>query len=145
MGKQNMYDHSIRMPLLISGPRVPKGKKVHELVYQHSLFATTCDLAGVPIPKEVEFPSLADLLKNRGNEKHDAVFSYFQNSQRAVRTKEHKLVVYPQAGMTQLFDLKRDPWEIANLAEKPAYSAVKTRLTARLQRFQRELGDELNG
>ena len=51
MGKQNMYDHSIRMPLLIAGPGVPEGRRVDALVYQHSLFATTCELAGVDPPR----------------------------------------------------------------------------------------------
>ena len=45
MGKQNLYDHSIRMPLLISGPGISPGRKVDELVYQHSLFPTTCGQA----------------------------------------------------------------------------------------------------
>ncbi len=122
MGKQNMYDHSIRMPLVVTGPGIPPGKRVDELVYQHSMFATTCELAGVPAPKSVEFPSLVDLLKGGGGEKHDAIFSYYLNFQRAVRTRQHKLIVYPQVGVTQLFDINRDPWEIENLAGKPEYA-----------------------
>ncbi|MEO7144309.1 MAG: sulfatase-like hydrolase/transferase [Bryobacteraceae bacterium] len=143
MGKQNMYDHSIRMPLLISGPGIPKGKIVDSLVYQHSLFATTCELAGLPIPKTVGFPSLAGLLDGRGAEQHDAIFSYYRNFQRAVRTKEHKLIVYPQARMTQLFDVNHDPWEIVNLAGKPEHAALERQLLSRLRRFQTELGDDL--
>ena len=48
MGKQNLYDHSTRMPLLVAGPGIPRGKRVDAMVYQHSMFATTCELAGVP-------------------------------------------------------------------------------------------------
>jgi choline-sulfatase len=113
------------------------------MVYQHSMFATTCELAGVPVPKTVEFPSLMDLLKGKGSEKHDAVFSFYRNFQRAVRTKDHKLIVYPVARETQLFDLKKDPWEMHNLAEKPEHAAVKRALLERLHRFQRELEDDL--
>jgi choline-sulfatase len=143
MGKQNLYDHSTRMPLLISGPGVLRGKKVDSMVYQHSMFATTCELAGVPVPKTVEFPSLVDLIKSKGSEKHDAVFSFYRNFQRAVRTRDHKLIVYPQAHVTQLFDLKKDPWEMHNLADKPEYAAVKGVLLERLHQFQRELEDDL--
>jgi arylsulfatase A-like enzyme len=143
MGKQNLYDHSVRMPLMISGPGIPKRKKVDALVYQHSAFATTCELAGVPIPKAVEFPSLVDLLKGKETEKHDAMFCFYRNFQRSVRTQDHKLIVYPEAGVTQLFDIKKDPWELTNLADKPEHSALKGRLMSRLQRFQRELGDDL--
>jgi arylsulfatase A-like enzyme len=143
MGKQNLYDHSTRMPLLIAGPGVPRGKKVDAMVYQHSMFATTCELAGVPVPKTVEFPSLADLIKGKGSEKHDAVFSFYRNFQRAARTKDHKLIVYPEARVTQLFDLKKDAWEMRNVAQKPRYSAVKQVLMDRLHQFQRELEDDL--
>ncbi len=144
MGKQNMYDHSIRMPLLIAGPGVPEGMRVDALVYQHSLFATTCELAGVDPPRTVEFPSLADLLKGGGGEKHDAIFSWYRGFQRAVRTREHKLIHYPQARVTQLFDIDRDPWEITNLADRPEHAALRRQLEQRLRRFQRELGDDLN-
>jgi choline-sulfatase len=143
MGKQNLYDHSIRIPLLVSGPGIPAGKRVEELVYQHSLFATTCELAGIPAPQTVEFPSLAGLLKGSGREQHDAIFSHYRHFQRAVRTHEHKLIVYPEAGVTQLFDLNRDPWEIRNLASERKHAPLRARLLERLGRLQRELADDL--
>jgi choline-sulfatase len=143
MGKQNLYDHSIHMPLLISGPGVPRGRRVSQMVYQHSLFATTCELAGVAVPKSVEFPSLADLLGAGGGAKHDAMFCYYRHFQRAVHTPEHKLIVYPEARVTQLFDLVRDPWETNNLADRKETAALKRDLLERLRRFQKELDDDL--
>ena len=92
----------------------------------------------------MEFPSLADLLKGGGGEKHDAIFSWYRGFQRAVRTREHKLIDYPQARVTQLFDIDRDPWEITNLAERPEHAALRRQLEQRLRRFQRELGDDLS-
>ncbi|HET6217129.1 MAG TPA: sulfatase-like hydrolase/transferase [Acidobacteriaceae bacterium] len=163
MGKQNLFDHSIRMPLLISGPGIAKGKKIDAMVYQHCLFATTCDLAGIAIPKTVEFPSLADLITGSSErEKYDAIFSYmewnmsamanwlkvpaiqnYRMRQRTVRTRTHKLIIYPLAGMTQLFDLEKDPWEIHDLADKHEHAALKSSLRKRLVNLQRELGDNL--
>jgi arylsulfatase A-like enzyme len=143
MGKQNLYDHSIRMPLLISGPGIPAGKRVEEMVYQHSVFATTCALAGIETPKTVEFPGLVNLLKGSGPPMHDVVFSYYRGFQRAVRTARHKLIVYPVAGVTQLFDLNKDPWEVRDLAGDPWYGPLKASLLERMHRFQRELEDDL--
>ena len=143
MGKQNLYDHSIRMPLFVTGPGIPAGKRVDEMVYQHSAFATTCDLAGIATPKTVEFPSLVDFLKGHGRPPHDAMFSYYRGFQRAVRTREHKLIVYPVAGKTQLFDLQKDPWEIRNVADEPRYRSVRASLLERLHRFQHDLEDDL--
>lgn len=144
MGKQNMYDCSIRMPLLIAGPGITAGKRVDELVYQHSMYATTCQLAGVPVPDSVEFPSIAPLLHGGNQPVHDAVFSYYEKYQRMVRTKTHKLIVYPQVQRIQLFDLEKDPWEVHDLSEDPASVSIKAELMKRLQRFQHELGDKLS-
>ena len=143
MGKQNLYDHSIRMPLMVAGPGIPAGKRIGAMVYQHSLFPTTCDLAGVRVPQSVEFPSLADLLKGKEHAPHDAMFSWYLGYQRAVRTDEYKLIVYPQAGVTQLFNVRKDPWEIQNLAERREHAALRKDLLDRLHRFQRELDDDL--
>ena len=144
MGKQSMFDHSIRMPWIINGPGVPKGKKVDELVYQHSAFATSCALANISIPKTVEFPSLADLIMGQGAPKHDAVFSRYQDFQRAVRTKDYKLIVYPQVKRTQLFDMNKDPWEITDLSASPALKPAREQLLQRLRTFQHELDDKLD-
>jgi choline-sulfatase len=143
MGKQNLYEHSVRMPWVIMGPGVPKGKRIDSLMYQHSTFATTCELAGIPVPKSVEFPSVASQIKGKAVEQHDAVFCWYQNYQRSVRTHDHKLIVYPQAKVTQLFDLKKDPWETTDVSTKPAYAATKTALLERLRKFQHDLGDDV--
>lgn len=143
MGKQNCYDHSIRIPLIFTGPGIPKGRAVESMVYQHSVFATSCELAGVTAPKTNEFPSLAGPLHGKPAPKQDAVFSFYKDFQRTVRTAEHKLIVYPQAKQTQLFDIRKDPWETRNLADDRAYAAAKGHLLERLRRYQQELGDDL--
>jgi choline-sulfatase len=142
MGKQNLYDCSVRMPLFIAGPGIPRGRVVDELVYQHSLFATTCELAGIPVPPSVEFPSLVPLL--HGNTAlHDAVFCRYIGFQRSVRTTHYKLIVYPEANRVQLFDVVQDPWETRNLADDPSLAGVKRELWSRLLAFQKELDDPL--
>ena len=144
MGKQNLYDHSTRMPYVIAGPGIPQGRKVDAFMYQHSTFATTCDLAGIPIPKSVEFPSLAAIVKG-GPDKtpHDVMFCWYRQFQRSVRTKEHKLIVYPEAKQTQLYDLRRDPWEITSLAGRREYAGTERALRDRLHKFQKDLDDEM--
>lgn len=144
MGKQNLYDCSIRMPLLISGPGVSPGSRVDESVYQHSMYPTTCELAGVPVPASVEFPSILPLLRGEKRTLHEAVFSYHRHSQRTVRTQTHKLIVYPQAQRIQLFDIQKDPWEMHDLSGETAMVSLKSDLMQQLVRLQRELDDPLN-
>ena len=144
MGKQNMYDCSVRMPLIIAGPGIRAGARSDELVYQHCLYATTCELAGVPIPHTVEFPSLVPLLHGGDQPVFDAVFSYYKSYQRMVRTKTHKLIVYPQIQRVQVFDVAKDPWEMHDLSTDASAAGIKNDLMQRLREFQKQLGDKLN-
>jgi arylsulfatase A-like enzyme len=144
MGKQNMYDCSLRIPLLISGPGIKAGSRVDELVYQHCLYATTCELAGVPVPSTVGFKSIASLLHGDKTPVYDAVFSYYRDFQRMVRTKTHKLIVYPQVKKMQVFDLEKDPWEMHDVSADRAYADVKADLMRHLKHLQVELDDPLD-
>ena len=144
MGKQNMYDCSLRMPLMIAGPGIAAGKRVDELVYQHCLYATTCDLAGIPIPKTVEFPSLAPLLRASGEPLYDTVFSYYLGFQRMVRSKTHKMIVYPEIKRIQVFDVVNDPWEMHDLVAEASAANIRRDLMQHLLQLQKELDDPLN-
>ena len=50
-GKQNVYDDSSRIPMIINGPMVPKQKTSDAIVYGFDLFPTICELTGVPAPR----------------------------------------------------------------------------------------------
>jgi arylsulfatase A-like enzyme len=119
LGKQNLYDHSIRVPLIIGGPGLPKNQRSDSFSYLLDLFPTICDLAGVARPESVEGKSLLPILKNPQAKVRDSVFAAYRNVQRAVRTDRWKLIEYNVEGKrtTQLFDMERDPWEMRNLAK----------------------------
>lgn len=61
-----------------------------------------------------------------------------------VRTKTHKLIVYPQIQRIQVFDIDNDPWEMHDLSNDPAAAGVKADLMQRLKRMQVELDDKVN-
>jgi arylsulfatase A-like enzyme len=143
MGKQNLYECSVRMPLLISGPGITPGERIDELVYQHNLYATTCDLAGVPIPSRVEFPSFAHLLRGEQRPLYDAVFCYHRHTQRSVRTKTHKMILYPEVQRIQLFNIQDDPWEMHDLSANPESMAIEEDLMQRLRQLQQQLDDPM--
>ncbi|GGH08476.1 sulfatase-like hydrolase/transferase [Silvibacterium dinghuense] len=143
MGKQNQYECSMRMPLILAGPTIPRGKRVDEMVYQHSMFATTCELAGVSVPETVGFPSLVPMLHGEPQPMYDAMFGWLEAVQRSVRTKTHKLIYYPKIERYQLFDLAQDPWEMHDLSDDPQHDELKLQLVARLRAMQQELGDTI--
>ena len=78
-GKQNLYDHSIRPPMIISGPGIPKNNKVDADIYLQDAMATSLELAGVQKPEYVEFNSYLDLAK--GNKDHyDAIYDLYEKA-----------------------------------------------------------------
>ena len=144
MGKQNQYDHSVRMPLIFVGPGIEAGRKTAAMVYLQSAFATTCDMAAIPTPGTVQFPSLLPILQGKKAKLHDSIYGAYRHLQRMVRTERWKLIRYPHNGEVQLFDLQNDPWEKTDLAEDPQHAAVVKELTAKLKDWMKKTGDTLD-
>ena len=143
MGMQNLYEHSVGVPLVFSGPGIPEGETSDALVYLFDVFPTICDLAGLEIPVGVDGKTLGPVMRHKAEKVRDLVFTTYKNVQRAVRDERWKLIRYPQVNETQLFDLKNDPHEINDLAEDPAHSAKVKEMTAHLRKWQRKLGDNV--
>lgn len=144
MGKQNQYDHSVRMPLFISGPGINPGTKSDALVYLQSIYATTCELAGLPVPQTVDFPSLKGILDGKEDNVHEAIFGNYRHFQRMVRTDKYKLILYPHIGKKQLFDLENDSEEKVNLFDDGNYIEIGNELFNKLLELQKEIGDTLH-
>lgn len=143
MGKQNLYDHSLRVPFVIAGPGIPRGRTSDALFYMQSLFATTCEMAEIPVPVTVQFPSLVPLITGSRKQLYDSLYAAFLDRQRAIRTEKWKLIRTLEAGEVQLFNVEEDPWEIHNLAADPRHAATVTGLDARLRVLMREMNDPL--
>ena len=116
MGKQNLYEDGMKVPLIVAGPGIRKGSSA-AFVYLYDLFPTLCDLVGVKIPAGIDGRSFADVLTGQHDSARDAIFLAFMESQRAIREGDWKLIRYPQVDVTQLFNLREDPNEIDNVLE----------------------------
>jgi arylsulfatase A-like enzyme len=137
MGKQNQYEHSINVPLLLAGPGIPAGLRLPAQCYLRDLYPTLCDLLGVPTPSGLDGRSLTPLLRGERTEIHEAVFGYFTDTQRMIRTADGwKLIWYPAIQRTELFHVTDDPDELRDLAAAPAHAARLTQLRACLADWQ---------
>lgn len=134
MGKQSLYEHSIHVPLLISGPGVGSAKRLDGLCYLIDIYPTLCDLIGVDTPESVEGQSLLPMIEGDGKGRSSLVFAMTE-FQRAIRDGDMKLIETAVKGtrMTQLFDLARDPWEMKNLANEPEHAGTLERLRRSLR------------
>lgn len=145
MGKQNMYDHSMRVPLMVVGPNIPKGKKIDANVYLQDIMASVLELAGVQKPEYVEFNSFMGLINGEKNESnYDAIYgTYKREAQRMIRKDNFKLIIYPKSHTTLLFDLKKDPLELDDLSSYSKYAKKIKFLFKDLITKQQEMGDDL--
>lgn len=144
IGKQNMYDHSVRVPFIVAGPGIPKDAKRDQTVYLQDVMATALDLAGIEKPAYVEFESLMDLIRDPGRESHlEYVYGAYTGTQRMITKGDYKLIVYPKINKVRLYNLKDDPQEMRDLAGKPEYEEQVTALSEELRALQREMDDKL--
>jgi arylsulfatase A-like enzyme len=144
MGKQNQYEHTINVPLILAGPGIPAGKEITAQCCLRDLYPTFCELAGLAIPATVQGKSLVPVLRGERPEIHDAVFGYYTDVQRMVRdTMGWKLVWYPMIDRFQLFHLPSDPHELRDRIDDASERARIQQLKERLQAWQREFNDPL--
>lgn len=146
VGKQNMYESSMRVPFMMVGPNVPKGKVIDEFIYLQDAMATTLDIAGVEKPNQVDFNSLLPLAVGESNKgKYEAVYGAYFGSQRMYRTKDYKMIIYPTANAVRLYDMKNDPKEIIDLAEnKGQYGDLLKKLFVEYQQLQKKMNDPVD-
>ncbi|MBI1760135.1 MAG: sulfatase-like hydrolase/transferase [Acidobacteria bacterium] len=143
LGKQNVFEHSMRTPLIIAGPGLPKGKTTRAFTYLFDIFPTLCDVLGVAAPTDLAGESLRPLWEGKKPRVRDSVFLPFLDIQRAVRDERWKLIAYPKIGHLQLFDLQTDPHETRNLIERPENAPHVARLRALMKQWQTRVGDML--
>jgi len=143
MGKQNMFDHSLRAPLTIVGPGIPRNKKYSQQVYLQDVSATMMDLAEVEKPKRTVFNSLMPYINDNAKSAYPTIYSCYLNLQRMVRTDQHKLIFYPKLNKILLFDLEKDPEEMRDLSDAPTYQNVKEEMMALMVKQQKALNDPL--
>lgn len=143
MGKQSVYEHSVRVPLIVSGPGIPQGKRSDALCYLYDIYPTLCERAGLKTPETVQFESLNGVIENPDSAFRDHLSFGFMSWQRSVRDKQYKLIEYcvENERHTQLFDLTNDPDELRNLAADKAHAETLTRLRKTLRKDRVELND----
>ncbi|MHC4155406.1 MAG: sulfatase family protein [Planctomycetota bacterium] len=166
--KRFMYEESLRMPLIVRYPRqIKAGSASDDIVLNVDFAETFLDYAGAPAPSDMQGGSLRPLL--RGDRPKDwrtsMYYRYWMHGAHfnvaghfGVRTKRYKLIYYyglplnakgakkkPTPPEWELFDLRKDPKEMRNVYDDPAYSSVVKELKAELVRLRQELEDENDG
>ncbi len=142
-GKQNLYEHSLRVPFLVNGPGVEPGARIATPIYLQDAMATALEIAGEPSDC-VEFRSVLPLLRGESATAREAIYAAYLDLQRAVVHEGWKLILYPKAKVARLYHLADDPLEQTDLADDPAQTERTKALFAKLRELQIEFDDPLD-
>jgi choline-sulfatase len=143
MGKQNLYDHSVRVPFIAAGPGIEANSRTGAKIYLQDVMPTTLELGGAEKPERVQFESLTPIWKGETDRSRDAIYGAYRTLQRMVVVGDYKLIIYPGIGKRLLFNLRDDPTETHNLAEDPSQSWRLSDMERVLRDLQQETGDWL--
>ncbi|WP_165730803.1 sulfatase-like hydrolase/transferase [Polaribacter sp. 20A6] len=151
IGKQNLYEHTWRVPFIIKGPGIEAGKRVKGNIYLLDVLPTLCDLAGIEIPKTVQGKSFTSVIKGEKEEVRDVMYGVYAGGtkpgMRTVKKGDWKLIKYDvmdgAVRETQLFNLAKNPNEYlpehhkngemeTDLAENPKYAEKLAEMEALL-------------
>lgn len=149
--RPNMFETSIRVPLLVRGPGVAKpGTDIVEPVSNLDTFASVLGMLGIPKPEKVKQHGLdfSPLLRGQKVPWRDTIMGQYDLHNgglafmRMIRTEQWKLVRHHLSnGMDELYNLKDDPEETRNLYGVAAHRKVREGLQERLTAWQREIDD----
>jgi N-acetylglucosamine-6-sulfatase len=131
------FEPSIRLPLIMHGPGIPAGRVDRRIVATVDLAPTILDAANVEPDRVEDGRSLLPLLADPGRELgRDLVLENGQGANgvpayRGVRTYRYMYADYYGIGEEELYDLRRDPYELVNRAEDARYEPIRAALSRR--------------
>jgi arylsulfatase A-like enzyme len=131
-GKQNLYEHTWRVPFMVKGPGIKPGSRAPGNIYLLDTLATLCDLAGIPAPETNEGISFRPVLEGRKSAVREVLYGVYNGGtkpgMRSVRQGDWKLIQYDvldgQVRETQLFNLKENPEEFLIEHHDPKVTAL---------------------
>jgi len=142
-GKQNMYEHSLTVPFIVTGPNIPKGKTIDTPIYLQDVMPTTLDWAGVE-QNNVFFKSLTPLIHQANpTAPYSEIYGAYMNNQRAIIKGDWKLIHLPKAQAYELYNIKQDPYEATNLIDQAEYKDKISHLKKDLKALQMKMNDPL--
>ncbi|MFI4860667.1 MAG: sulfatase-like hydrolase/transferase [Phycisphaerales bacterium JB063] len=169
-GKQNLYEHTWRVPMIVAGPDIPHAGRATGNVYLLDILATICDFAGIDPPDTNEGVSFGPVVRGEVETVRDVLYGVYcggtKPGMRSVRLGDWKLIKYDvldgEVRQTQLFNLADNPDELliehhapavvaltghtpaahqVNLADDPRYAAKRAELEQLLQAEMDRLDD----
>ncbi|MEM7457422.1 MAG: sulfatase/phosphatase domain-containing protein, partial [Planctomycetota bacterium] len=143
--KRWMFEESLAMPFVIRWPgSIEPGSRPEELIQNIDYAPTFLEMAGLPVPDEVQGHSVVPVLTEDPDLqwRSSIYYAYYEVGEHnvpqhfGVRTRTHKLMYFPATDEWNMFDLVSDPEEMTSIYDEARYAGIKEELTAELHRLQ---------
>ena len=149
--KHSNFEQAVRAPLIVAAPGKPKGNKTDAPTGFVDVFPTLCELAGLPVPEQLQGKSVASLMSNPGGSVREAILSQYPRGidgrpvmGYTLRDRRYRYVKWVQmnyrkgerSGLLvarELYDYQKDPHETVNQADNSDFAAVVARFEAVLK------------
>ena len=141
IGKQNLYEHSMRVPLIVAGPGIAADKRSDAMCYLFDVLPTLGKLCGVATPSGSNGREFADVLQDPSQPGRPFLMFGYKSIQKALNDGRWKLIRYPHVDRTQLFDLQADPYETKDLSALPEHAERIQSMLAKLAAEMKADGD----
>jgi arylsulfatase A-like enzyme len=152
------YEESLRIPLILRGPGVPAGRTVRGQVANIDLAPTLLDVARARAGRRMDGVSLMPTVRDPRRRPRRAIgieataplfrqelpANKWDRPWKGVRTDRYTYVVWSETGEQELYDRRRDPYQLRNVASDPAFAKIKARLAGRLARLDSCKGRSCN-
>jgi arylsulfatase A-like enzyme len=132
--KQRIYEESIRVPLAMRGPGIPRGVRVRSLAINADLAPTIVDVANANPGLLMDGRSLIPVARHPGVERGRQLLVE-QPDFNAIRTRRYMYAEH-RTGERELYDLRKDRFELRSRHNAPAYASVRAQLATRLHELQ---------
>jgi choline-sulfatase len=134
-----MYERSASVPLMFRVPGIDTGgQRCGSLASLVQVLPTLAELCGVPLDSQLDGESLVPLIRDPGRILDSTVYAEFNvgtpRANHMVRRGDFKYVRH-RADIGQLYDLRRDPWEMRNLALSPGHEDLITEFQAQIEKI----------
>ncbi len=150
--KRFVYDESFKTPLLVAWPgKVKPGTRSDALVQNLDFAQTFLDAAGIEAPSDMQGESMVPLLTGHEDQwDRDAVYYHYYeypaehmvNRHYAIITQDYKLIHYYYVeDEWELIDRKKDPLELKNVYDDPAYAEIRADLHKHLDGLREKYQD----
>ena len=142
LGKQSLYEHSMRSPCVLAGPGVPAGEERDDLAYLYDLTTTCLDTAGSSAVAETNGQSLWPVMRKQRHGR-DQLLLLYAETQRALRIGPYKLIRLPKIDRTLFFNVLEDPDELEDLSQDHSQQERIALYKSRMLVIQQQCQDPL--